>query len=530
MTLTLTPQQKAVRRELKSNFQLYAKHALKIRPKDLELGVIPLVFNDAQKILQAAIDADIKRQGFVRIIILKGRQQGLSTQVGAYLYFNVSQRRAAKAMVVTHHADATRTLFDMTKRYHDNCPELLKPSTKYSSRKELTFNELDSSYVVATAGGEAIGRSETISHLHASEIAFWPASSARDNWNGLIKTVPNAPGTAVFVESTANGMGNLFYSLWQGAIKGENGFTPVFIPWFLSREYRIPLKEPLKYTPVEEELKKLYGLDDEQLMFRRTEIARTSLDQFKQEYPCCAEEAFLTSGMPVFNPDALKQMEDAAPDEPLSRESFTGEAFEENSRGDLRIYREHDAAETYYIGADVAIGVKGGNFSVAHVLDSKRRQVAVWRGHVYPDYFATILNALGKKYNHALICCENNNHGILTCNELGKKYHYPNLFMTTQEGDETEKITTRFGFTTSVKTKALIIDELREQVRDGTIEIYDKTTLEEMKSFIVTETGQLEAEPGCLDDCVISLALANHVNEGAFTPVEATDEWYIEQI
>jgi hypothetical protein len=527
MTQTLTPKHLEVRRQLKNNFRLYAKYALKIRTKSQE--IVPLVFNDAQEILNAAIEADLKRRGYVRIIILKGRQQGLSTAVGGYLYFQVSQRRAAKAMVVTHHADSTRTLFDMTKRYHQYCPEILRPSTKYSSRKELSFNELDSSYVVATAGGEAIGRSETISHLHASEIAFWPASTARENWNGLIKTVPNTAGTAVFIESTANGMSGIFYELWQGAVEGKNDYTPVFIPWFLEKGYRLPVDKPLEHTPEELELIAKYGLDDEQLMFRRKEIALTSLELFKQEYPCYPEEAFLTTGRPVFNPDAVEALLKNAP-EPIAKMALEGEEWQHNPRGELLVYREHAPAESYYIGADVAIGVRGGNYSVAQVLDSHRRQVAVWRGIVDPDYFATILNALGHYYNTAFICPENNNHGILTCARLGKDLNYPNLYMVTEVDKVTDKESTRLGFSTTVKTKPLIIDQLREKLRDGEIKIYDKTTLREMKSFVVTESGAMEAEPGCLDDCVMSLALANHVNEGAFTPVEATDDWYIEMV
>jgi hypothetical protein len=219
----------------------------------------------------------------------------------------------------------------------------------------------------------------------------------------------------------------------------------------------------------------------------------------------------------------------AAP-EPIARMALEGEQFEPNARGELLVYKQHDPKETYYIGADVAIGVRGGNYSVAQVLDSHRRQVAVWRGIVDPDYYATVLNALGNYYNTAFICCENNNHGILTCSRLGKDYSYSNLYMTTEVDKVTEKESTRFGFTTSVKTKPLIIDQLREKLREGEIDIYDKTTLREMRSFVVTESGSMEAEPGCLDDCVMSLALANHVNEGAFTPVEATDDWYIETV
>ena len=222
---------KAVRKKLFEDFDFYAKSALKIRTKDGDIQ--PLNLKPAQRILQDAVDKQLATEGKVRIIILKARQQGLSTYCGGYLYHNVSQRKACKAMVITHHSDSTRALFDMTKRYHENCPELLKPHTKYSSRRELTFDVLDSSYVVATAGGESIGRGETLTHVHASEIAFWQKTTALENWNGLTQAVPNKKGTAIFVESTANGVSGVFYDLWRGAVEGTNGYVPVFIPWHL---------------------------------------------------------------------------------------------------------------------------------------------------------------------------------------------------------------------------------------------------------------------------------------------------------
>jgi hypothetical protein len=50
---------------------------------------------------------------------------------------------AKKGLVVAHKADSTRALFDMYQRIHAEMPDLLKPSTKYSSRRELVFEKLD---------------------------------------------------------------------------------------------------------------------------------------------------------------------------------------------------------------------------------------------------------------------------------------------------------------------------------------------------------------------------------------------------
>lgn len=516
-----------IRKRLLTDFSFYSNAALKIRTK---AGAIsPLKLNSAQQILDTAVKNQIATEGKVRVIILKARQQGLSTYTGGYLYYSVSQKQACKAMVITHHADSTRALFDMTKRFHEHCPDILKPHTKYSSRREMNFDVLDSSYVVATAGGDSIGRGETLTHVHASELAFWQKSTALDNWNGLTQAVPNHSGTAIFVESTANGATGIFADLWRGAVDGSNGYVPVFIPWFTDIEYRETVPENFERTPDEEDLVDLYDLDDGQLMFRRRKIAQNGIDLFRQEYPSEPDEAFLTTGRPVFNPDQIVKSLDKTQDL-KERLALEGGEWANNARGELSTYRKHVEGEQYVIGADVAMGVRGGDYSVAQVLDSKKRQVATWRGHVHPDYYAEILYALGEYYNEAFICVENNSHGILTCTRLGKDMAYPNFYTETQMDKLTDRETTKLGFTTTSKTKPLIIDQLRAAMREETLELNCKVTLREMLTYIVTESGAMQAEAGCFDDCVMSLALANHVHTGAWTPVESTDSFYIEMV
>ena len=518
----------AVRKRLRDSFPFYAKHALKIRSKNGDIR--PLVLNEGQLLLQEVIDREMNTRGYARVVVLKGRQCGISTMVAGYFYFSVSQRKASKAMVLAHVADSTKALFDMTSRLHQNCPEILKPSTKYASRRELNFDRLDSSYMVATAGGESVGRGETLTHLHASEMAFWPKSTASDIWTGLLQAVPNSPGSAIIVESTACGVSGTFYDLWNGAVAGTNGFAFCFIPWYVMPEYRLPVTEPLDYTPEEEKLRELYKLDDEQLQFRRTRIAQTSLEGFWQEFPCCPEEAFLTSGAPVFNPMQLNDML-AVASEPLERLALEGDEWLPHPRGDLLVYHPREPGESYVIGADIAMGGGRRDYSVAQVLDSRKRQVAVYRSNSPdPDYFATILEKLGYYYNEAMLVPESNAHGILTCTRLGKDFAYPRIWMVTEVNKMTDRESTTIGFRTDAKTKPMAIDALRASLREGELELNCKTTLKEMMSFIVTESGALEAEKGCHDDCVMSLALANYAHEGRFEPIKVTDDFYIEAI
>jgi hypothetical protein len=513
------------RLKLYEDFAFWAKWACKIRTK--EGNISPLILNPVQARFNKAISGQLKETGRVRTIILKARQQGLSTYVSAWAYWWLSQHDAQKGLVATHVADSTRALFDMYQRIHDNVPELLKPSTKYSSRQELKFDKLDSGIMVATAGGKGVARGETLTVAHLSELAFWPPATAADNLNAIFQAIPNTPGTAVFIESTANGLTGPFAEIWKGAMEGTNGFIPFFSPWFESPEYRVQT-EDFELTLEEEDLVKEYNLDKEQLAFRRQKIAQGGYELFMQEFPATAEEAFISSGRPVFNPDQLHRLLKYAP-EPLKRMAVAKGSVEDHSRGELSVYIEREVGEEYTIGADVSIGVrdKKGDFSVAQVLDSKKRQVAVWRGQVHPDYFAIILEALGYHYNTALIAPERNAHGLLTAVKLGRDLMYPKVFTDISEGQLADQDSINIGFLTTVKTKPLIIDRLRAALREDDITIYDKTTLTELLTFVVWESGEMKAEEGCHDDTVMALAICNHVHEGNFTPINVTDEFYV---
>lgn len=516
-----------LRKRFYTDFEFYAKHAVKIRTK--EGDVRPLVLNKVQQRLVHEIEKQLKQTGKVRIVLLKARQQGLSTFASAFNYWWLSQHRASKGIVVAHVAESTKALFDMYRRIHAECPEMLKPSTRYSSRRELVFDRLDTALTVATAGGDGIARGETITHAHLSELAFWPNATANENLNAVLQAIPNTPGTAIIVESTANGMTGPYYEMWQAAVSGASGFIPFFSPWFDSDEYREEAPAKFELSPEEEELKEKFGLDDDQLYWRRRKIAQNGRELFMQEYPATPDEAFLASGRPVFVPEQLHEMLRIAL-EPLQRLALEEGEWQEHPRGELFVYHKHDAAETYYIGADIGMGVKGGDFSVAQVLDSEKRQVAVWRGLVHPDYFADVLFHLGRYYNEALIAPENNAHGLLTAIRLGRDMAYPNVYTEVNEGKLNDQESITIGFRTTSKTKPLIIDRLRASLREGEMELNDKTTLREMLSFIVTESGKMEAEQGTHDDTVMALAIANHVHEGRFTPINVTDDFYIEAI
>lgn len=525
---------------LKNDFPLYAEKLLKIRTKSGE--IVKLKLNKAQRIFLEKIEEQRKELGYVRVIVLKGRQQGLSTVIAALLYHKTSTTPAQKTMVVAHKDDASRTLFDMTKRYHEGIPEVLRSKTKYSSKKELSFSSkygdtesLDSSYLVITAGGIDPGRSETIQNAHLSEVAFWPKGSAADNFNGMMKAIPRSKGSICCIESTANGISGVFAETWRQAEAGENGFMPIFIPWYVTDEYRLPVPSNFKRTQDEQDLCKLYPLDDAQLVWRRAEIATNGLDKFRQEYPLCPEEAFLTTGSPVFDAGALKQMKDHQRRDFKVFSHMKGLGFREAERGMLHVWSEPEAGRSYTLGVDPSAGIKGRDYSVITVLDDRRRLVARFRGHVEPDYLADISYDLGIWYNSGHLIAERNNHGLIVCNRLSKELAYPNLYFEEVLDRYTQEYRKTIGFWTGEGSKALVIDELRSVVRTMTIDIPDPLTLKELGTYVVHENGTMGADYGTdtngdalHDDTVMALALANHIFVGVRQSIRTPEAAYVE--
>lgn len=296
--MTNSNEELQIRQRLKDDFKHYAAKCLKIRDKNGRVS--PFELNKAQEYIHERLEAQLADKGYIRALILKGRQQGCSTYTEGRFYWKVSHRKGVRAFILAHEESASSNLFDMAQRYHDNCHPLVRPETGAANAKELYFLNLDSGYKVGTAGNKATGRSSTIQYFHGSEVAFWP--NAAEHATGVLQAIPTAEGTEVILESTAYGMGNLFHQMWVVAEEGKSDYIPIFVPWYWQPEYRRAVPADFIPTAEERELKELYGLDDEQIAWRRIKIAELSVSggsgdwRFKQEYPNTAAEAFQASG------------------------------------------------------------------------------------------------------------------------------------------------------------------------------------------------------------------------------------------
>lgn len=287
-----------MRQKLKDDYEFYARNALFIRPKIG--GLISFEMNKAQRHVHSIVEEQRRSTGKVRVILLKGRQQGMSTYIEGRYYWRVSHTSGVRAFILTHEDEATSNLFEMANRYHENCPSHLKPKTGTCNANELKFSGLDSGYKLGTAGNKSVGRSSTIQYLHASEVGFY--KHADEHAKGIMQAIPDANGTEIFIESTANGVGNWFHELWQNAEAGISDFIPIFIPWHWQDEYK--KAAPIDFKLDEEEilLKERFHLTNEQLNWRRYKIVDLSVKgvdghkSFLQEYPNTAAEAFLITG------------------------------------------------------------------------------------------------------------------------------------------------------------------------------------------------------------------------------------------
>lgn len=519
----ITIQQSSMLLDISKDFYRYADNNLHIRSKAGE--IVSFVPNKAQRALIDRVLELIALGEPVRVIVLKARQMGLSTAIEAIIYWWTATHKHITAMIVAHKDDATENLYNMFKRYYDNCNPIFQPSRKYNTRKDLVFNKedgtgLDSVIKTDSAQSVSVGRSDTIQLLHGSEVGEW--TRGEELVASLLQTVPLLPNTMIFLESTANGMGNYFHKEWESAKKGDSVFEPFFFPWWMHDEYTMK-GEIAEYNQEEQDILELFQeaeVPEDQwegkICFRRYKERefRATPERLYQEYPSTDLEAFLASGRPVFDIKSLvKLMSDA---EKVT--DYTYHMIEQKDRtitatpspnSPLKVWQMPQFGHEYVIGADVAEGLENGDWSVADVIDKETLQtVARWRGHCDPDVFGKILEQLGRFYNYALIGCEINNHGLTTVQKL-RDYFYTNLYRREKGMDERfEEATSKLGWKTDMRTKPMMIDYLGEAIREQLIKDHDVVFFREAMSYVRDDNGRTNAEEGTNDDTVIAKAIA----------------------
>lgn len=153
-----------LKHKLYNELEFYAQNCLQITTKAGEREFFQ--FNRAQKHIDRLLHMQMVGSGVIRALLLKGRQQGCSTYVGAR-YFHKSSTRANKnTFILSHDSQTTAKLFDMVSRFHKYLPDAVKPKLSTQNQRKLVFDKLDSTYTVGTAGNAEVGRGGTLQYFH----------------------------------------------------------------------------------------------------------------------------------------------------------------------------------------------------------------------------------------------------------------------------------------------------------------------------------------------------------------------------
>ncbi len=418
-----------------------------------------------------------------RSIILKSRQLGISTlSAGISLWMMLFQKDKSILVVATKQ-DTAKNLVTKVKFMYENLPSWLKLG--FIENNKLALKLKNGSQIKAVSAASDAGRSEAISLLIIDEAAFIEENRIEEIWGSSQQTL--ATGGRSIILSTPNGTGNFFHRMWIKAEEGANGFTPIKLPWTVHPE--------------------------RDQNWRNKQDDELGLRMAAQECDC----DFTTSGNIVFNPDLLNYYDQTYAIDPVEKRGMQGNFY---------IWEYPDYTRKYMVVADVARG-DSQDYSAFHIIDIEEcKQIGEFKSQIGTKEFGHMLVAIATEYNNALLVIENANIGWNTIQVVIDK-GYNNLYYS-PKGDAATNAdaflakgyditdTTKMvpGFTMSMKTRPLTIGKLDAYLREKSIIIQGKRTMEEMRTFI-WKNGRAEAQTGYNDDLIMSLATACYVRDTA---------------
>lgn len=550
--------EKKIRQYKKNPFSIVKDGLMKIKPKTG--GIINLVPNNIQLELLNYIESRWNHDKPIMINVLKARQFGISTLISAIFASIIATMNGINGLVITDRIEGSQYMLDMYKLFYRELNATTKgrlvPTLARDNINGIMFKEGMSRVLIDTASNVSAGRKYTLYLLHCSEVCFWPINP-QEIMIGLMQAMPNTR-CLIINETTANGVGDYFYNEFKRGMEGSSDWVSLFFGWHeypgYEKDYVEEDKKLLLNTLSEEEDKLIYKFKDEnkfcedtiirKLIWRRWCIknkCQGDINFFHQEYPTTWEEAFLVSGRSRFSTKALLHMQDECV-EPIKTGCFTSNGFEELPKGMIKIYREPDPIYgKYVVGIDPATGKLvakiGGradpdNHSL-HVLDSKTEDVVATMASICdPDVFAEQALKLAKYYNTAFVGIENNIGQAMLA--YFKRMNYWNLYQNVIYDEQLDRELKVLGWNTNIKTKRLMIDELAIYIRERLGKINDRLTIAELFTFIIKDDGKVEAQDGCHDDRVISLAIAIQMlkhqkyMEELLTPTAPIGSWEYE--
>lgn len=446
---------------------------------------IPFVMNEVQELVEAA-----RAAGHTRIIVLKCRQGGVSTKVRAWAFhdtfFANRERRWATISVTQRSAEE---LNQMDAKFYEALPPFMKRRLSRQNKEMLEFADTKAFTACFTASSKYGTRSWTFSDCHASEFAFW------QNQQESLATIVAAVGYegTIVIESTPNRRGDHFYNLCMDAINGTNGWHIVQIWWWMLRRNAMPAPADFMRTAAERALEDTYGapLSDDQLYWRRMEIATVGVYKFRRENPGCLDDAFYNQEGAYYPTETIASIKSIQ----------TGAEW----------YAPLHDGDIYCAGVDPSEGV--GADDAAIVVWSKTFGNIVY---TWADNRTTQLQLAEKlvrlnavRFRGQLRLLVEANRGRSTLEQLRRLQYPESLLIKNDNGDD---------YSTTASNKALVHEAMRHHLSSGNTGDLDHPAFE-MPSELVNQLQALTVPPGKMapeapsgghDDLAIAAALGYH--------------------
>lgn len=408
-------------------------------------------------------------------VILKARQLGISTVTAAYIVWLMLFYRDKNVLVIATKFQTAANLVKKVKSIMQNLPPWLRIS-KIKIDNRTSFILTNGSEVKAASTSGDAGRSEALSLLVIDEAAH--VDGLEELWTGLYPTL--STGGRCIALSTPNGVGNWFHKTYIEADQGENDFFPSNLPWDVHPE------------------RDKDWFDKETRNMSRRQIA--------QELEC----SFNASGETVIHPEDLERLVFG----------ISSPAYKTGFDRNLWLWEQYSQDSSYLLVADVARG-DGADYSVFHIIKLETMEViGEYRGKPTLGDFAHILDNTGREFGNCLLVVENNSLGISILEKLQEK-EYPNLYFSIKGTHEyvdqlqAEGLSNSVpGFTTSSKTRPLIIAKMEEFIRNKLITINSMRLANEIKTF-VWHNGRPQAMRSYNDDLVIATCIGCWVRDTA---------------
>jgi len=413
-------------------------------------------------------------------VILKARQLGISTLTAGYALWMMTFHKDKNILVIATKQDVAKNLVTKVRVMHANLPSWLKQPCVEDNKLNLRY--INGSQIKAVSSGPEAARSEALSLLILDEAAF--IDKIDTIWTAAQATLTT--GGSCIALSTPNGVGNWFHKQWVDAEEGRGMFNPIKLHWTVHPDR-----------------------DDS---WRKEQDTLLGPSGATQECDC----DFLTSGTGVIDAVLLEKIRKDQCTEPVEKRGIDSNMW---------IWEQPNYSKDYIVCADVGRG-DSADYSAFHIIELETlTQVAEYKGRINTKDFGNMLVSISTEYNDALLIVENNNIGWATIQQIIDR-DYPNLFYTSKDlqyVDVQHQITNKHyseerrmvaGFSTTSKTRPLIISKLEEFFREESVIVRSNRLIDELLTFVYIN-NRAEAMPGYNDDLVMSFAIGLWVRDTA---------------